>query len=105
MALYNEYFYHKTIFKSVATFGTLFNDITVKRKTSDGNTVKELKVPLSYGPRSKFLSKIEEADNIVKILFLSSKKNGVIGLISSTLKYPGLLVPFEIQLRKILFPT
>lgn len=60
MALYNEYFYHKTIFKSVATFGTLFNDITVKRKTSNGNTVKELKVPLSYGPRSKFLSKIEE---------------------------------------------
>jgi len=59
MALYNEYFYHKTIFKSVATFGTLFNDITVKRKTSNGNTVKELKVPLSYGPRSKFLSKIE----------------------------------------------
>ena len=59
MALYNEYFYHKTIFKSVATFGTLFNDITVKRKTSSGDTVKELKVPLSYAPRSKFLSKIQ----------------------------------------------
>lgn len=67
MALYNEYFYHKTIFKSVATFGTLFNDITVKRKTSDGNTVKELKVPLSYGPRSKFLSKIEESEKNVAI--------------------------------------
>ena len=67
MALYNEYFYHKTIFKSVATFGTLFNDITVKRKTSDGNTVKELKVPLSYGPRSKFLSKIEETGKKVAI--------------------------------------
>ena len=52
MALYNEYFYHKTIFKSVATFGTLFNDITVKRKTSSGDTVKELKDPLSYAPRS-----------------------------------------------------
>ena len=63
MALYNEYFYHKTIFKSVATFGTLFNDITVKRKTSNGNTVKELKVPLSYGPRSKFLAKIEDDGN------------------------------------------
>ena len=63
MALYNEYFYHKTIFKSVATFGTLFNDITVKRKTSNGNTVKELKVPLSYGPRSKFLAKIEGDGN------------------------------------------
>lgn len=67
MALYDDYFYHKTIFKSVATFGTLFNNITVKRKTSDGNTVKELKVPLSYGPRSKFLSKIEEADKKVAI--------------------------------------
>ncbi len=67
MALYNDYFYHKTIFKSVATFGTLFNDITVKRKTSDGNTVKELKVPLSYGPRSKFLSKIEESGKNVAI--------------------------------------
>jgi len=60
MALYNEYFYHKTIFKSVATFGTLFNDITVKRKTSSGNTVKELKVPLSYAPRGKFLAKIQD---------------------------------------------
>jgi hypothetical protein len=67
MALYNEYFYHKTIFKSVATFGTLFNDITVKRKTSDSNIVKELKVPLSYGPRSKFLSKIEETGKNVAI--------------------------------------
>jgi len=66
MALYNEYFYHKTIFKSVATFGTLFNDITVKRKTSNGNTVKELKVPLSYGPRSKFLAKIEDDGNANK---------------------------------------
>tara|TARA_B100000123_G_scaffold259548_1_gene225188 strand:- start:144 stop:986 length:843 start_codon:yes stop_codon:yes gene_type:complete len=67
MALYDDYFYHKTIFKSVATFGTLFNDITVKRKTSDGNTVKELKVPLSYGPRSKFLAKIEETGKKVAI--------------------------------------
>mgnify|MGYP003134441473 FL=1 len=58
MALYNEYFYHKTVFKSVATFGTLFNDITVKRKDASNNTLKEIKVPLSYGPRSKFLSKI-----------------------------------------------
>ena len=68
MALYNEYFYHKTIFKSVATFGTLFNDITVKRKTSSGDTVKELKVPLSYAPRGKFLSKIRvhNADGTVE---------------------------------------
>lgn len=60
MSLYQEYFYHKTIFKSVATFGTLFNDITVKRKDKDGNTVQDIKVQLTYSPRGKFLSKIQE---------------------------------------------
>ena len=59
MGLYSEYFYHKTIFKSVATFGTLFNDITVKRTDSSNQTIKEIKVPLSYAPRSKFLSKLK----------------------------------------------
>lgn len=63
MGLYSEYFYHKTIFKSVATFGTLFNDITVKRTDSSNQTVKEIKVPLSYAPRGKFLSKLKVQPN------------------------------------------
>lgn len=60
MSLYQEYFYHKTIFKSVATFGTLFNDITVKRKDKDDNVIQDIKVQLTYSPRGKFLSKIQE---------------------------------------------
>ena len=60
MSLYQEYFYHKTIFKSVATFGTLFNDITVKRTDKTGKVLQDLKVPLTYSPRGKFLSKIYE---------------------------------------------
>ena len=60
MSLYQEYFYHKTIFKSVATFGTLFNDIPVKRKDKDDNVIQDIKVQLTYSPRGKFLSKIQE---------------------------------------------
>lgn len=67
MSLYQEHFYHKTIFKSVATFGTLFNDITVKRTDKSGVVVQDIKVPLTYSPRGKFLSKIyETADNVGK---------------------------------------
>ena len=60
MSLYQDYFYHKTIFKSVATFGTLFNDITVKRNDKNNKTVQDIKVQLTYSPRSKFLAKIQE---------------------------------------------
>ena len=65
MSLYQEHFYHKTIFKSVATFGTLFNDITVKRVDKSGSVVQDIKVPLTYSPRGKFLSKIYETANDV----------------------------------------
>lgn len=63
MSLYQEYFYHKTIFKSVATFGTLFNDITIKRSDKSGKVIQDIKVPLTYSPRGKFLAKIQETSN------------------------------------------
>lgn len=63
MSLYQEYFYHKTIFKSVATFGTLFNDITIKRSDKSGKVIQDIKVPLTYSPRGKFLSKIQETSD------------------------------------------
>ena len=40
-------FYHSTIRKYVAVFGTLFNDINIERKNSSGTGVERLKVPLA----------------------------------------------------------
>ena len=37
-------FYHQTIRKYVAVFGTLFNDINIERKNSSGTVVEKLKV-------------------------------------------------------------
>ena len=56
-------FYHQTIRKYVAAFGTLFNDINVERKNSTGVVVERLKVPLAYGPKQKFLLAIQETSS------------------------------------------
>lgn len=54
------YFYHERIRKSVATFGKLFNDIYVVRKGSTGASVSQIKVPLAYAPKEKYLERIRE---------------------------------------------
>jgi len=43
-------YYNQTIRNTVAVFGSLFNNIVIKRK--DG---KILPVPIAYGPRDKWL--------------------------------------------------
>lgn len=58
--MFGDHYYHAILRKSVAVFGTLFNDISVVRKDSDGNIKDFQRVPLSYGPRQKFLSRIDE---------------------------------------------
>ena len=57
--MFGSHFYHATVRKSVAVFGTLFNNITVARKKGDGSLINQVKVPLSYGPKQKFLSRLD----------------------------------------------
>ena len=53
-------FYHQTIRKYVASFGTLFNDLNIERKNSSGVVVERVKVPLAYGPRQKWILSLQE---------------------------------------------
>ncbi len=53
-------FYHQTIRKYVALFGTLFNDINIEKKDSGGNVLSRQKVPIAYGPKQKFLTRINQ---------------------------------------------
>ena len=62
----NQHFYHEKIRKCVAVFGTLFNNIYLVRKDSSGSAISQIKVPLSYSPKQKYLdvktgSRIEAA--------------------------------------------
>lgn len=53
-----EYFYHQRLRKSVALFGTLFNNIYVIRKDKSGKSISQVKVPLAYAPKDKYLERI-----------------------------------------------
>ena len=57
------YFYNETIRKTVIAFGTLFNNIKIKRFAADGNTINQIKVPVAYGPMQRFLARIEQQTN------------------------------------------
>ena len=55
-----EYFYNEIFRRTIISFGTLFNNITIKQ---DGGSVK---VPLAYGPTQKFLARIEQSPDLNK---------------------------------------
>jgi hypothetical protein len=55
-----QYFYHQRLRKSVAVFGTLFNNMYILRKDASGKVISQVKVPLSYAPRMKYLDRIRE---------------------------------------------
>lgn len=64
--MFGNEFYHETIRRYVIVFGTMFNDMVVHRRNSAGTIVKRIKVPIAYGPRAKFLSRIQQDPNLTK---------------------------------------
>ena len=58
--MFGDHFYHATMRKSVAVFGTLFNNLKVIRKASDGSVLNQIRVPLAYGPKQKFLARLDQ---------------------------------------------
>lgn len=64
--MFNNEFYHETIRRYVIVFGTMFNDMVVHRRNAAGTIVKRLKVPIAYGPRAKFLSRIKQDPTLTK---------------------------------------
>jgi hypothetical protein len=65
--LNNPPFYNRTIRKVVVAFGTMFNEIFLQRYNRDGTVKKEIfKVPLSYGGKEKYLTRITADPNLTK---------------------------------------
>jgi len=52
-------YYHSLFRKYVVIFGTLFNNIKVERHNTDGSVNSTFTVPIAYGPRDKFLARVE----------------------------------------------
>ena len=77
-----SHFYHATVRKSVAVFGTMFNNIRVARKKGDGSLINQIKVPLAYGPKQKFLSRLDtetgqDASIAIKLPRMSFEITGI----------------------------
>ena len=56
--MFGQYFYHSKTKKAVAIFGRLFNNLYVLRANSAGQVISQIKVPLAYAPKNKFLDRI-----------------------------------------------
>jgi len=41
-------------------FGTMFNNIQIVRKDNSGTVTQTMKVPLAYGPKQKFLTRLDQ---------------------------------------------
>ena len=54
-----QQFYHETMRNVIVAFGTLFNNIHLVRKNNSGVITQTMKVPLAYGPRQKWLTRLD----------------------------------------------
>jgi hypothetical protein len=58
--MFGEKFYNQALRKLTVAFGSLFNNIYVTRVNSAGTAQEEIRVPLAYGPKEKWIRKLRE---------------------------------------------
>ena len=58
--MFGDHFYNKSVRNTVIAFGSLFNNIKVSRKNSAGDEIKQIKIPISYGNKAKFIRRLRE---------------------------------------------
>ena len=71
-----QYFYNESLRKTIIAFGSLFNDIYITRKNSAGTDVQSLKVPLAYGPKQKFMVRLDADPNLDQKVALTLPRIG-----------------------------
>lgn len=62
--LTRTYHYNQVIKRCVAVFGTIFNNITIGRVAENGRISNIERVPISYGPKQKFLDRITQQPDL-----------------------------------------
>tara|TARA_R110001592_G_scaffold214695_1_gene467674 strand:- start:58 stop:1161 length:1104 start_codon:yes stop_codon:yes gene_type:complete len=59
-----NYYNNESLRKLVVGFGNLFNDMYVAKFDKDNNIIEKDRVPLTYGPKEKFIRRIKEVSTI-----------------------------------------
>jgi hypothetical protein len=60
MPMFGSSFYHQTLRKYVITFGNMFNNLTVERIDSSGNSLQTIEIPIAYSPKEKWLARLKD---------------------------------------------
>jgi len=58
------YYYHEIVRKTIIAFGTLFNTIDIRHTKQDGSAYSTMRIPIAYGPREKFLARLEQKPDL-----------------------------------------
>ena len=62
--MFGTYFYNESMRRMTIGFGQIFNNIQIKRKDDTGKVIQTIRVPLAYGPKEKFLVRLEQQANL-----------------------------------------
>ena len=71
-----QQFYHETVRNIIVAFGTMFNNLQIVRKDNSGNITQAMKVPLAYGAKQKFLTRLTEDPNLNKSVAITLPRIG-----------------------------
>ena len=62
--MFGNFFYNESLRKMTIAFGQIFNNIQIKRKDANSNVVQSIRVPLAYGPKEKFLVRLDQQPSL-----------------------------------------
>ena len=71
-----QQFYHETVRNIIVAFGTMFNNLQIVRKDNSGNITQAMKVPLAYGPKQKWLTRLDADPSLANSVAITLPRLG-----------------------------
>lgn len=59
----HDQFYHQSMRRYVAVFGSFFKDLTIQRLSTSGSVVQTIAVPIAYGPKMRHMVRQKQDPN------------------------------------------
>lgn len=61
-----KYWYHGLVRKYVTIFGSIFNDISIVRTDTNGESVQNIVVPVMFGPKERYLARQDQNEDLLR---------------------------------------
>ena len=71
-----QQFYHETVRNVIVAFGTMFNNLQIVRKDNSGTVTQAMKVPLAYGPKQKWLTRLDADPSLANAVAITLPRLG-----------------------------